>query len=144
MEYSAGNSTGEETNVLDNKKGKKSEMTNVRLSFVLFFSGMALWGQTPGTVTTETNTKLTVTAGSLVCIFNKTIPTGAAGVNFDCNSGGQRVLSGNFHVPVALTNGNVGSLHIAGDSITWIIKQEVEGTYKWQIAANGFSKEGAF
>ena len=56
---------------------------------------------------------------------------------------GLAVLVMDATVPVG-ANGTVGSMTLAGNTVTWIITQPVAGPYLWQVAANGVAKSGTF
>jgi len=101
------------------------------------------FAQAAGTVTQNTTTNVVGTAGTLVCTLTNTAPALPSGVHIMCTSAGVLVLTGDSVIPVG-TNGTVGGLTIAGNSINWLVSQPVAGPYSYQMAANGTLKVGAF
>lgn len=95
---------------------------------------------TPGTFIVSTN--VVATAGQLACTYS----IAAGKVTTTCKVGTVNVLVGAEFTPVpGNTNGYVGSMAIAGDNITWVLKQPVAaGPIQWDIAANSVSRTGTF
>ena len=117
----------------------------MKIRLYLVFAATLLTAQAPtGTVTQTATAMVTGTAGTLVCVLSNTTPSLPSGVHVSCTNSGATVLTLDSVVPTG-TNGMVGSMGIAGNSITWLVNQPTGQTsFTWQMAANGVGKSGTF
>ena len=111
------------------------------LPALLLLLAAAARAQTAGTVTQTALTTVTATAGAIVCVFtNPARPT----IHTACAQSGATVLTMDATPATGSTSGAVGSINLAGNSVTWIIQQPTANAITWQIAANGTSASGTF
>ncbi len=114
----------------------------MKLAILILFAASLALAQT-GTVSQSTTSNVVGTAGGLVCTLTNSTPALPTGVHVACLNAGASVLLMDAVVPVG-PNGMVGSMTLAGNTVTWIVTQPAAGPYAWQMAANGVNKSGTF
>lgn len=94
---------------------------------------------TPGTV--SNTSKVTATAGTLVC---EGMPKEDNSVDYVCKSAGTTVNSGNVLPAVGAVGGVVISVSVAVDNITCTFRRPANEDRRWSCAANGTAASGVF
>ncbi len=111
--------------------------------FLLLFLLPLLSLAQSGTVTKVTNTTLTATAGTAVCVFTGSAPVSPAGIHVVCSISGVNYLTQD--AVIDNTVGIVGSFNPPVGAITWLLSQAVAGgpvSYQIVSAPTGGTSSG--